>query len=107
VLATRSAVELGLSLGIWRIILEGDSIQVVHALHASNGGGFSYGSIIEDTQQLCRRFLEYTLRYVQREANGEAHRLAKLALSSRGEHGMANYFHFKKKKKKYIFFFVL
>jgi exonuclease III/ribonuclease HI len=83
-LAARRAIELGLSLGIRRIVLEGDSLQVVHALQMSNGGGFSYGPIIEDAQQLSRRFLEYTVRYVQREANGEAHRLAKLALSREG-----------------------
>jgi hypothetical protein len=32
-------------------------------------------------QQLFQRFLEYKVNFVHREANGEAHKLAKLALS--------------------------
>jgi hypothetical protein len=61
--------------------LEGDAKQIVQALRSSDGGRCSYGLIIEDMQQLLQRFQEYAVHFVRREANGEAHKLAKLALS--------------------------
>jgi ribonuclease HI len=79
-LAARRAVEFGQSLGIRKIILEGDAKQIVQALRSSDGGRCSYGLIIEDMQQLVRRFQEYAVHFVRQEANGEAHKLAKLAL---------------------------
>jgi ribonuclease HI len=80
-LAARRAVELGHLVGIRKIILEGDANQIVQALRSIDGGRCSYGLIIEDMQQLLWRFQEYTVHFVRREANGEAHKLAKLALS--------------------------
>jgi ribonuclease HI len=80
-LAARRAVEFSLSLGIRKIILEGDANQIVQALRCTDGGRCSYGLIIEDMQQLFRRFVEHSVQFVRREANKEAHKLAKLALS--------------------------
>jgi hypothetical protein len=80
-LAARRAVELSHSLGISKIILEGDANQIFQALRSSNGGRCSYGLIIEDVQQLFRRFSEHSVHFVRREANTDAHKLAKLALS--------------------------
>jgi hypothetical protein len=45
-LAARRAIELCLLLGIRKIILEGDSLQVVHALQVSNKGPLVIGSIV-------------------------------------------------------------
>jgi hypothetical protein len=83
-LAARRAIKLCLLLGIRKIILEGDSLQVVHALQVSNKGPSVIGPIVEDARYLCRRFLDFEVRHVLRGANGEAHRLAKLALSRDG-----------------------
>ena len=47
-LAARQAVELSLTLGIRKIILKGDSLQVVHALQSFAGGRSLYGLIVED-----------------------------------------------------------
>jgi ribonuclease HI len=80
-LAARRAVEFSHSLGISKINLEGDALQIVQALQSSDGGWCSYGLIIEDVQQLFRRFAEYSVHFVRREANIDAHKLAKLALS--------------------------
>jgi ribonuclease HI len=52
-LAAKRAVELCLSLGIRKIILEGDSLRVVHALQASNRGPSAIGPIVEDAWHLC------------------------------------------------------
>ena len=84
VLAARRAVELCLLMGIRKIILEGDSLQVVQALQASKGGHSIIGPIVEDAQHLCRRFSVFTLQHVPRGANGEAHNLAKLAFLREG-----------------------
>jgi hypothetical protein len=83
-LAARRAIELCLLLGIRKIILEGDALQVVHALQVSNRGPSVIGPIVEDARYLCRRFLDFEVRYVHIGANGEAHRLAKLAFSQDG-----------------------
>jgi hypothetical protein len=64
--------------------LEGDSLQVVHALQASNGGQSVIGPIVEDARHLSRRFSTFEVQHVLRGANGEAHSLAKLALSREG-----------------------
>jgi ribonuclease HI len=80
-LAARRAVEVSHMLGLRKIILEGDALQIVQALQSTDGGKYSYGLLIEDMQQLLRRFSEFSVQFVRREANGAAHKLARLALS--------------------------
>jgi hypothetical protein len=79
-LAARRAAELSLSLGIRKLILEGDSLQIVRAIQEPTGGQHMYGLIIEDTKILLRGTTDCKVEFVPREANGEAHKLAKLAL---------------------------
>jgi ribonuclease HI len=80
-LAARRAVEVSQTLGLRKIIMEGDALQIVQALRSTGGGRYSYGLIIEDMHQLLQRFSEFSVQHVRREANRAAHKLAKLALS--------------------------
>jgi hypothetical protein len=80
-LATRRAVEFSRMLGVGELILEGDALQIVEALQSEDGGRSLYGIIIEDVLQLMRSFLDCKVSFVHREGNGEAHKLAKLAIS--------------------------
>jgi hypothetical protein len=80
-LATRQAVEFSQTLGIRKLILEGDALKIIQALRVIEDGRSSYGLIIVDMLQLLHSFLEYKVNFVPWEANGEAYKLAKLALS--------------------------
>lgn len=80
-LAARRGIELNIQLGIRKLVLEGDSQQIVQALQSGGGERRPYGLIIDDMKLLLRSFQEYKVNYVQCEANEVAHKLAKLALS--------------------------
>jgi hypothetical protein len=80
-LAARRAVEVSHMLGLRKIILEGEALQIVQALRLTDGGRCSYGLLIEDMQQLLWRFSEFLVQFIRRETNDAAHKLARLALS--------------------------
>ena len=80
-LAAKRVLKFSHLLGIRKIILEGNAKQITQALRSHDGGRCSYGLIIEDMQQIFQSFQEHTVNFVRREANGEAHRLAKLPLA--------------------------
>ena len=84
-LAARRGVELYKSLGIMKLILEGDALQIVQVLQSTGGRWDPYVLIIEDTRQMLRIFQECSVSHVWREANVEAHKLAKLGFFCRGE----------------------
>jgi hypothetical protein len=79
-LAARRAVELSLNLGIQRLILEGDSLSIVQAIQEARSGHM-YELIIKDINFMLRGIRDYKVAFVPREANGEAHKLSKLAFS--------------------------
>lgn len=80
-IAARRGVELSGELGIRRLLLEGDALQIVQAISSDVGVWVPYGVIIEDTMQMLQRFQEHDVMHIQREANQAAHHLAKLALT--------------------------
>jgi hypothetical protein len=80
-LAARRGAELCQSLGILKLVLEGDALQIVQALRSTGDRWCPYGLIIEDTRRMLRNFQECSVNHVRREANVEAHKLAKLSFS--------------------------
>jgi hypothetical protein len=80
-LAARRGVELGLSLGLRKIILEGDALEIVGVLNKEGVSYGKYGQVLNDTKFQLGRFQKYVVRHVGREINRAAHALAKLALS--------------------------
>lgn len=75
------AVLLGREVGGVRLLLEGDSAEVVSALNGEDPCHRMYGQLIEDIKSYFAHFSSVKVRHVQREANKAAHILAKCAIS--------------------------
>jgi hypothetical protein len=62
------------------VILEGDSLSIVKAIHASREPTrHSYGQVIEDNKVVLRSHRTWRICHTKRGAIGVAHRLAKEA----------------------------
>lgn len=66
--------------GFQKIILEGDSLNVIKALQREEGCWSKYGQIIKDMQALIRTLQCCEANHIRREANGVTHRLVRNAL---------------------------
>lgn len=69
-------MELCRDLGIQAILLEGDAKEIVYALEHEGGALGRYGSIVADTRSLLSNFHSWLVKYVRREGNEVAHKLA-------------------------------
>jgi hypothetical protein len=72
-------VVLGQSLGLSKIIAEGDANVIFEALQEKTINRSRYGHPLEDIWVLLQSFPQWKCEYVSREANGVAHKLAKEA----------------------------
>jgi hypothetical protein len=75
-----TAANLSCSLGLQRIILEGDAQEVVEGLSKDGICRGSYGNVLNDAKFLLTHVPDWRVKHVRRTANMVAHRLAKLAL---------------------------
>jgi hypothetical protein len=75
-----TAANLSCTLGLQRIILEGDAQEVVLALCKDGICRGSYGNVLNDAKFLLTHVPEWRVKHVRRSANMAAHRLAKMAL---------------------------
>jgi hypothetical protein len=85
-LAAWKAVVLGVQLGATYLELEGDALEVVHALNSSELCWGRNGPVLNDTKLLLQNFNDWKVLHVHRGANGAAHSLARLALFSGVDH---------------------
>ena len=76
-MAALRVVEFCREVGINDLILEGDSMLVVKAVKELCQGWLPYGQIIEDIHCVLGTRRQWSIRHVKREANFEAHGLAK------------------------------
>jgi hypothetical protein len=65
--------------------LEGDALEVVQAFNREESWWGSYGAVIQAAKQQLEGIQEWKMKHVPRGANGEAHKLSKLALSLANE----------------------
>jgi ribonuclease HI len=79
-LAAWRAVLLCWDLGFTRFVLEGDSKNVVSAIHATFSCLRSYGHILDNIRNRLKDFPQAEVRYTSRNANQAAHLLAKSSL---------------------------
>jgi ribonuclease HI len=79
-LAAWQAVVLGVHLGATYLELEGDAMEVVQGLNQVNQCWGRDGPVLNDIKMLLQNFNVWQVKHVQREANGAAHRLARLTL---------------------------
>ena len=76
-LAARRAVLFAKELSLFRVIIEGDCIQVINALKGSGRCGTLYGQVIDETKRLGGMLRSCMFQHVRREGNRLAHSLAK------------------------------
>jgi ribonuclease HI len=81
-LAAWQAVDLGVQMGATYLELEGDAMEVVQGLNQANHCWGRDGPVLNDIKTLFQNFNAWQVKYVPREANGAAHRLARLALTN-------------------------
>lgn len=77
------ALDVALSIGLNRIVLEGDAIRIIQAILSTDEDLSPIGTIIKDIKLKVRSFVDFTATHVKRDANTAAHRAARFALSSR------------------------
>ena len=53
-LACRRAIEFTVDAGFSRLIVEGDNINVTHAISSSLENTFPFGNVVDDIQHLLR-----------------------------------------------------
>jgi ribonuclease HI len=80
-LAAWHAILLAREVGGKRVLLEGDSAEVVYALSGEGPCYRLYGQLIEDTKIYLAYFTSIKVMHVQRNANKATHVLAKCAIS--------------------------
>jgi hypothetical protein len=73
------------SLGARHIVVEGDALEIVHALRKDSACWGRYGNLVDDAKNLLNSIDKWEVQHVKRSGNEAAHRLAKLALSIREE----------------------
>nr|KJB31632.1 hypothetical protein B456_005G199400 [Gossypium raimondii] len=79
--ACLEATKLGISMGIESVTIMRDSKTVIHKCQSTTRDKSVIGVIIHDIQSNRSRFQEIAFRFIQRTENGQAHILAKDALT--------------------------
>ncbi|KAK4413712.1 hypothetical protein Salat_2784000 [Sesamum alatum] len=75
-LAAREAISLALSLGLNRVIMEGDYITLLHLLRSTGDDNFVFGPLVNEIPKLCSH-INCVFSFVRRSGNTVAHELAK------------------------------
>ncbi|XP_041017915.1 uncharacterized protein LOC121260135 [Juglans microcarpa x Juglans regia] len=75
-------VQFGLKLGLTKVIIEGDSLQVINSLRRDKEGCNSATMFVCEAKQLLENFAKWEVSHVRRNGNSIAHLLAKDALSN-------------------------
>jgi ribonuclease HI len=81
-MAALVAIELCRDLGVFYVILEGDSLKVVNAINEDQSSRRRYGHILDDIKVVLSSLRSWEVMHVKTEANMAAHNLIKEALKS-------------------------
>ncbi|XP_040944280.1 uncharacterized protein [Gossypium hirsutum] len=79
--ACLEATKLGISMGIDSVTIMGDPKTVIHKCQSTTRDKSVIGMIIHDIQSNRSHFQKIAFRFIQRTENGQAHTLAKDALT--------------------------
>ncbi|XP_057858285.2 uncharacterized protein LOC131067342 [Cryptomeria japonica] len=74
-------LKLGKELGVQRIHLEGELLNVINAIHYNSIPSWRLNQWLQPILALLSTFDEFWVSHIYREANGEADRLSKLAIA--------------------------
>lgn len=81
VVALWRAVSFSSELALPRLQLEGDAKEIILALQHKEPCRSHYGPLIEATRSKLHDIPKWTVSHTRRDANGVAHRLAKVAVT--------------------------
>lgn len=79
--AALRGLQLRMDLGVLRIHLEGDSLNVVNAVHCNNTPSWHLNQWLQPILVLLATFDEFRISHIYREGNGEADKLSKMAIT--------------------------
>lgn len=80
-LALRDGVVWAATRGFHKIVVEGDSLQIVGALTDASPNLSTTGQIMDDVKHWLPTITEEVCTHIRRQANTVAHRLARFSLS--------------------------
>ena len=80
-LAANKALEFAQEMGLFDVVLEGDSSLVMASLNSKDPGLALYGLLLQDTLSLSLVFSKLSYSHTKREGNTVAHNLAQLAVN--------------------------
>ena len=79
-LVAATPLSFATNLGFRRVVLEGDSMDVIQALRENAESLTPRGLLLEDVRMLSQNFEQLLYSHTKREGNSVAHNLAKYAL---------------------------
>ncbi|XP_057870996.1 uncharacterized protein LOC131077503 [Cryptomeria japonica] len=74
-------LQLGKELGVQRIHLEGDSLNMVNVVHCNNTLSWHLNQWLRPILVLLATFDEFQISHIFREGNGETDKLSKMAIA--------------------------
>lgn len=93
-LVIQKAVVFDRDLGLNNFILEGDALEIIHALRKDDQSWCMHGHLIDDSKIILHSLHSWQVQHIRREANTAAHLLAKVALQQGRKFGWKNFFCF-------------
>ena len=78
-LACRRALEFAVDAGFYRLIIEGDNSNVIHAISSSADNNSLFGNVVDDIHHLIRGLHWSAICFIRRSWNRVAHVLAQHA----------------------------
>ena len=80
-LAANKALEFAQEMGLFDVVLEGDSSLMMAALNSKYPSLASYGLLLQDTLSLSSVFSKLSYSHTKRQGNTVAHNLAQLVIN--------------------------
>ena len=84
-LACRRAIEFAVDVGFSRLIVEGDNINVIHAISSSVENTSPFGDVVDDIRHLLRSLQWVSVCCIRRGGNQVAYALAQYARNNLDE----------------------
>ena len=84
-LACRRAIEFAMDAGFSRMIIEGDNINVIHAISSSVENTSLFGNVVDDIHHLMWGLQWFSVCCIRRGGNRVAHALAQYARNTLDE----------------------
>ncbi|XP_057856436.2 uncharacterized protein LOC131065813 [Cryptomeria japonica] len=75
-------LQLGMELGVQRIHLQGDSLNVVNVVCCNKTPSWRLNQWLQSILVLLATFDEFRISHIYKEGNGEADRLSKMAITN-------------------------